>query len=344
VGVTAINGSPVCNDYIIENNIFNNESEAYIIVYPSRQNISGIQTAFLHGHSSIGWNGIIPKSEERPGILQQLAHRTLPYFQRAFVKKESNRLNLIGWHFPDPVYKNELDNINFILPGILFVAKNFSAVKYYENNIWIGQDTAISNRGVVILALILVLLIWLPIANRVYQKESIRNLFQAIFSAMVSSFLILIMLGATKIFSYLIPENILGPFIVIILGLVLFILLGKIHKSTFNVQVNSLTEFLVLVIFGSALAFYNFSIFIFLLPVIFLANRKSEWGPGVFKFLFFILISPVFYLAVMLIKKFGYADSVSLLVFNKVFFSHIFQTIVVVLFAGSLASIARDPA
>jgi hypothetical protein len=46
----------------------------------------------------------------------------------------------------------------------------------------------------------------------------------------------------------------------------------------------------------------------------------------------------------MLIKKFGYADSVSLLVFNKVFFSHIFQTIVVVLFAGSLASIARDPA
>ena len=349
ISLISIQGHPICTGYALKK--FEKDSTQitrYLQVSTGTNKKPELQIVNATGKfSTILWSAILPDSLSRPSLVNQLIQAALPLFQKGTFGENSTAMQGIGWLFTNDIYKNEVNAIHTILPPLMYTVKNYQQISTKEigNTLWLGKEKALSSRGAILLSCLLILLIWLPVANRLYQNESINHLIRSFFSAFYSSLVFFVLAVYIKIGSHAIPVGIYGTLFIPIIFILIHFFLNKAKKSIFDFNANFLTEFIVLNVFSSVLIFYNFALFIFLLPVIFAVNRKSESGFSAFKILLFLSMLPLMYASYVVGTSVSFEDVtnlVSLVWIAKCVFSSLTASVIFFLCGGSILSIARE--
>jgi hypothetical protein len=342
----SVQGGPICAGFALKK-YQGLASTRYLYVFTGMNKKPELQVINSTGSfSSILWADITPDSITHPDVFHQLAQGAVSLFQKSSFGDNAASVNGIGWVFPGEI-KNEVNLIHTILPPLMFTLKNYNEIsaKTTENSLWITKQSALSKRGVIALSIFLALLIWLPVANRLYQNESINHLVRSVLSAIYSSLVFFILAIFIKLGSSLMPVSTNGAFLIPLIFIVIHFFLDKAKKSIFDLSANSLTEFIVLNIFSSILVFYNFSLFVFLIPIIFAADKKTDSGSSAFKLLLILSLIPLMYAFYLVAASVGFENPGKLLSYawiEKCIFANLTGAIIFFLWGGSLLSISRN--
>lgn len=296
--IVSIEGGAVCTGYGLDK-IQKNSAPNMRYLHITKGAINEAQIHLVNsagGFSSILWAAIIPESIKRPSIGQQIVHAAIPVFQKFNFYKEKSIWNGITWIFPNDL-KSNVNAIHTILPPLIFTLRNYSEIssKTTNNIFWIGEKKALTHRAGVIIACLLVLLIWLPLANKLYAGESIRHLVKGFFAGLYGSIPLFLFALIIKAQSYFLPESVSLVLTAFILIFLLHLFLSKIQKSLFDLNVNPVTHFVWIIVLASIIPFSNLSLFIFMIPVVFAASKKKENGNSLFPLLIILSTIPLIY-------------------------------------------------
>ncbi|MDH4262274.1 MAG: hypothetical protein OEV78_04430 [Spirochaetia bacterium] len=349
VAAVSVQGGPLCVELAVNNFEKNAEGKTgYLHVFTEANKNPVLKIINSAGSfSSIHWSAITPDSISRPTFLEQLIQGAVPLFQKSIYSKNSISTDGIGWAFSSDI-KNNVNLIHSILPPLLYTVRNYDHIKTrtISSLFWIGDHTALSKRGSIILSFLFVLLIWLPIANRLYLGESIQFIARAFFGVLYSSISFLAMALLVKTFGLFIPVSIYGISVVFVLFVIMAWFLNKMQKTVLNFNVNSLTEFLAFTVFSSILAFTNQSLFILSIPLIFIASKKEAIGFSGFRFLLILSLSPLvyaFFISASLLSLPDLTKQLSLVWLNHLITYDIKSASTYFLWAGSFFLILRRP-
>ena len=347
ISILSTQGGPHCPGYVLKKfeKKLNPDARYLQILAGSGKNIV-IQTALGNGNfSRHDWSLVTPGVISRPSIFAELTSAALPLFQHNLNMEKFEKYDGVGWVFSGDL-KNEVNLIHTILPPLLHTARNFHQIQpnKTDNFLWIGKDRAISKTGSIVLGCLLVMLIWLPVANQLYEGNSIRFIFSAFFSMIYQSVPFFLMALLSKMLGFLIPESLYGTIVISVIFIFTSWFFNKIQKSIFNFNASPLAEFCVFLVFASLLAFNNLSLFIFIIPVVFMASTKSGVGFKVFQFLIFVSLLPLIY-AIHTAGSFMHPSDLishlSLTWLNQTMFSNLGSTGILFFLSGSFLSVFR---
>jgi len=350
-GIVAVSvqGGPVCTGRALRKYTVNNAGKLrYLHVYTGETKNPGLRVVNSAGEfSSVSWSGITPDSIARPAIVDQLGQGATPVFQKSIYGKDRGAVNGIGWVFSNDL-KNNVNLIHSILPPLVFTVKNYvhMPAATTENSFWVGNNRAITKRGVILVGVLLVLLIWMPVANRLYQGEEIGNLLKALFSVIYGALPFLVMAGLIKAASLVAPTSVYLTLAIGLLAAVLLWIFNKMQVTVFNFNAGSLTEFVAFLVFASFMAFQNISLFFFLIPAIFVASKKGAIDMASIRLLLFLTLLPVAYVFYSAASFYGFEDLAKHLApiwLDRLLFFEPKSNLLAILFAGSFVMILRRP-
>lgn len=329
-------GSPKNSKNIIE------KKSDYILIYPAKIKEAQIQPS-LPGQksSSIDWSAITPSVIKRPGILTQLAFLAYPFFQRVIYTANPEMFS-IAWQYPKEWLSEDTDMVRHIFPSLVFTASQFTKLNHHQmNSFWLSEQSAITDRGVFIFAFFLVILAWLPVANRLYEGESIRHITKCFFFSFLNSIFLFLILAIVKIMSALAPENSMVMGIVLAGLSALLFLLNRFQKSVFSFHLSSITEYTVFNFFASLFALGNFFFYIFLLPLISIVNKKGNLSSGVYNVFIALALVPFVYAFSHLLWMSDLNILFSPVWLENSLFFNVADTSILFLFMGSFLIITR---
>lgn len=348
ISIYSIDGHPVCMNFLFQKeSIDKHADKKYLLVYPGKTNTSGLQVALSgNASSSIEWSSIIPFDISRPGIFNQLMESAISLAPKIVHNTDAPHAQSIGWYFPESDFQKDIEAVRHIIPRVLFTIENFSKINSFseKSSIWINANTCISHRGSIILSFMMILLTWFPVINRLYQNESIRFMINSFFPAVFNSLLFFMVIFMVKITSFFVPESIAGISAIFAVFLPLYFLFNQIRKRLFYSNVNLLTNFIVFNIFSSMLALNNFSLFLFLLPLIFILSGTQNMSGNATRFLVVLALIPVLYALFHVSSHQNLNMIFSLIWLDKVIFADILSTILCIFFCGSMLTIIRKSA
>lgn len=309
-----------------------------VVIFGADPALQGFQVSQSNTRfSSILWQEIFPSLNEKP--LRSIYAQSAFGFARNRQPHASD-IPAIVYNPPSGQPEKKLASTLFQAVGKIDAIKDGGLM---TSGFWIGINRALSTTSQWIVIILLLVLIFLPVINRIILDNARLNLFGSLFLAIYFSIPIFIFWAFLKIMSSLIDPQAAMLTAVIIMAASLP-LLKHFEKSLFMIENTTGSALLLLSILLAFLSFSNAVFFIAALPFIFLGSHLRSL-PKILSLLFFFLCAfPLAYLffqtKIVLVEPQGPLNPDTIL---SIFSMNIFNTLYMILIGGAIIALIHKP-